>query len=71
MNGFIIVSGVSSKNVISFQGRGYRGAVAGFVGHSQVGYWPDPPVDVDTMWREQKVVESSGVIVIPLQPMQR
>ena len=71
MNGFIIVLGVSSKDVVFFESQDYRGAVAGFVERGRVGYRPDPPLDVNTMWREQKVVESSGVIVIPLLPKQR
>jgi hypothetical protein len=70
-NGFIIVSGVSSKQVIFFDRRDYRGASAGFVGRGRIGFSPFPPLDVDTMWREQKVVGSHGVIVIPLLPKQR
>ncbi len=70
-NGFITVSGVSSSDVLFFDAQGYRGASAGFVARGRVGFGPFPPVDVDTMWREQKVAESQGVIVIPLLPKRR
>ena len=70
-NGLVVVPGVSSKDVVLFDKEGYRGAAAGFVGRGRVGFGPNPPLDVDTMWREQKVVESHGVISIPLLPKQR
>ena len=70
-NGFITVPRVSSSDVLFFDIQGYRGASAGFVTRGRVGFSPFPPVDVDTMWREQKVVESDGVIVIPLLPKLR
>jgi len=70
-NGFITVSGVSSSDVLFFDAQVYHGASAGFVARGRIGFSPFPPVDVDAMWREQKVVESDGVIVIPLLAKQR
>jgi hypothetical protein len=67
-NGFISVRGVRSSDVIHFSVPGYRGAAAGFVGSGKVGFGPMPPLNVDTMYLEQKVVDSAGIINIPLIP---
>jgi hypothetical protein len=69
-NGFITVSGVSSKDEVFFDMQGYYGASAGFVAHGRVGYMPGKPLDPDTAWRAQKVVESDKLIIIPLSPKQ-
>lgn len=70
-NGLITVSGVSSRQSILFWSQDFRGAIAGFVARDRVGHRPDPPLNVDTLWREQTVVDSSGIIVITLQPKPR
>ena len=70
-SGFITVPGVSSGQCVLFSKKGYRGAIAGFVEHGKIGFRPDPPLNVDTMWREQQTVDKGGVIVIPLLPERR
>ena len=66
-NGIIVLQKLSSADTVSFCASDHRGAIAGFHGHNQVGIVPNPPENVDTMWREQTVVKKDPIVIIPLQ----
>lgn len=68
-NGIILVRGIRRKHAIYFRAAGYRGATAGLIESGKIAFGPDPPRDVDTMYLDRKVVDSDGVVVIPLLPM--
>ncbi len=70
-NGIITLRAINNKDTVFFRAPGYRGAVAGFVGLGKVGIVPNPPRNVDTMYREQKVVKSSQIIDIPLEALSK
>ena len=65
-DGRIAVPMVGSKDVIFFKASGYRGAAAGFVEHGKFAISAEPPPD--STHSERGVVESHGVITIPLLP---
>lgn len=68
-NGLISVRAVGTGDTVFFDAPGHHGAAAGFVGRGKVGFGPNPPHNVDTMYLEQKVVDSAGTIIIPLLPL--
>jgi hypothetical protein len=67
-NGHISVRGIRTSDVIFFNLPDYRGATAGYVAEGKIGFGPYPPINVDTMFLEQQVVDDDFVIEIPLIP---